>query len=163
MVKYTWVNEVAQSCLTLCNPWTVAHQAPLSLGFSKPEHWSGLPFPPPMHESEKWKWTRSVMSDSQRPHGLQPNRLLRPWNFLGKSTGMGAIDVHLTSFLCMWTSSFSSNICWKDYLCHTERSWHSCWKLIDYIPKGLFLGYFTGLKCLSMCKYHTILIPIALL
>ena len=30
-----------------------AHQAPLSLGFSKQEHWSGLPFPSPMHESEK--------------------------------------------------------------------------------------------------------------
>ena len=32
-----------------------AHQAPLSLGFSRQEHWSGLPFPSPMHESEKWK------------------------------------------------------------------------------------------------------------
>ena len=29
------------------------------------------------------------MSDSSRPHGLQPTRLLRPWNFLGKSTGVG--------------------------------------------------------------------------
>ena len=28
-------------------PWTVAHQAPLSKGFSRQEHWSGLPFPPP--------------------------------------------------------------------------------------------------------------------
>ena len=27
--------------------WTVAHQAPLSMGFSKHEYWSGLPFPPP--------------------------------------------------------------------------------------------------------------------
>ena len=27
--------------------WTVAHQAPLSMGFSRQEHWSGLPFPPP--------------------------------------------------------------------------------------------------------------------
>ena len=30
-----------------------AHQAPPSLGFSRQEHWSGLPFPSPMHESEK--------------------------------------------------------------------------------------------------------------
>ena len=30
-----------------------AHQAPLSLGFSRQEHWSGLPFPSPMYESEK--------------------------------------------------------------------------------------------------------------
>ena len=66
-----------------------AHQAPPSLGFSRQEHWSGLPFPSPMYESEKWKWRHSVVSDPQRPHGLQPTRLLRPWDFPGKSTGVG--------------------------------------------------------------------------
>ena len=66
-----------------------AHQAPPSLGFSRQEQWSGLPFPSPMHESEKWKGSRSVMSDSSRPHGLQPTRLLRPWDFPSKSTGVG--------------------------------------------------------------------------
>ena len=35
-----------------------------SLGFSRQEYWNGLPFPSPMHESEKWKWSRSVVSDS---------------------------------------------------------------------------------------------------
>ena len=38
---------VAQSCLTLCDPMTVACQAPLSMGFSRQEYWSGLPCPPP--------------------------------------------------------------------------------------------------------------------
>ena len=33
-------------------PQTAAYQAPPSLGFSRQEHWSGLPFPSPMHESE---------------------------------------------------------------------------------------------------------------
>ena len=34
------------SCVRLCaTQWTAAHQAPLSLGFSRQEHWSGLPFP----------------------------------------------------------------------------------------------------------------------
>ena len=69
-------------CVT---PYTAAHQAPPSLGFSRQEHWSGLPFPSPMHESEKWKQSHSVVSDSQRPHGLQPTRLLHPWDFPGKS------------------------------------------------------------------------------
>ena len=73
----------------LATPWAAAHQAPPSMGFSRQEHWSGLPLPSPMHESEKWKWSRSVVSDSQRPHGLQPNRLLRPWDFPSKSTGVG--------------------------------------------------------------------------
>ena len=70
-------------------PRTAAHQAPLSLGFSRQEHWSGLPFPSPMQESEKGKQSRSVVSDPQRPHRLQPTRLLRPWDFPGKSTGVG--------------------------------------------------------------------------
>ena len=42
------------SRVRLCaTPQTVAHYAPLSLGFSRQEYWSGLPFPSPVHESEK--------------------------------------------------------------------------------------------------------------
>ena len=37
----------AQSCLTLFDPWTAAHQAPLSMEFSRQDYWSGLPFPSP--------------------------------------------------------------------------------------------------------------------
>ena len=41
------------SRVRLCGtPETAAHQAPPSLGFSRQEHWSGLPFPSPMYESE---------------------------------------------------------------------------------------------------------------
>ena len=72
-----------------------AHQAPPSLGFSRQEHWSGLPFPSPMHESEKWKGSRSVVSDSSRPHGLQPIRLLHPWDFLGKVLEWGAMPCYM--------------------------------------------------------------------
>ena len=36
-----------QLCLTLCDPTDCTHQAPLSLGFSRQEYWSGLPCPPP--------------------------------------------------------------------------------------------------------------------
>ena len=43
-----------QSCPTLCDPidGSLSKLSP-SLGFSRQEHWSGLPFPSPMHESEK--------------------------------------------------------------------------------------------------------------
>ena len=69
----TWIYTHAHILLLLSHlspvrlcatPETAAHQAPPSLGFSRQEHWSGLPFPSPMHESEKWKWSCSVMSDS---------------------------------------------------------------------------------------------------
>jgi len=78
------------SHVRLCaTPQTEAHQAPPPPGFFRQEHWSGLPSPSPMHESEKIKWSRSVVSDSQRPHGPQPTRPLRPWDSPGKSTGVG--------------------------------------------------------------------------
>ena len=38
---------VTQSCPTLVNPWTVALQTPLLMGFSRQKYWSGLPFPSP--------------------------------------------------------------------------------------------------------------------
>ena len=38
---------VAESCLTLAAPWRVACRAPLSMGFSRQEYWSGWPFPSP--------------------------------------------------------------------------------------------------------------------
>jgi len=91
-----------QSCLTLCDPMG-AHQAPPSLEFSRQEHWSGLPFPSPMRESEKWKWRHSVISDFERPHGLQPTRLLHPWDSLGKSTGVG---FHCLLCLVLWFQLF---------------------------------------------------------
>ena len=86
-------------------PQMAAHQAPLSLGFSRQEHWSGLPFPSPMRESEKWKWSRSVVSDSSWPHGLQPTRLLHPWDFPGKSTGVGCHCLLRT--LTIWSSNYT--------------------------------------------------------
>ena len=57
-----------QSFPTLCDP--IDGSPPGSpLGFSRQEHWSGLPLPSPMHESKKWKGSHSVMSDS----------LVTPW------------------------------------------------------------------------------------
>jgi len=44
------VASVVSDCAT---PQTAAHQVPPSLGFSRQEHWSGLPFPSPVHENEK--------------------------------------------------------------------------------------------------------------
>ena len=88
-----------QSCLTLCTPRDGSPPGSPSLGFSSQEHWSGLPFPSPMHESEKSKWSHPVVSDSSRPHGLQPTSLLRPWDFPGKRTGVGCHHLLLNGIL----------------------------------------------------------------
>ena len=139
-------------------PWTVAHQAPLSMEFSRQEYWSGLPFPSsrgsfwPRDQAcvsyvssigrwalyhqcylgspgkglpanvapgeslllrqfpslclqvyikiRKGKESRSVVSDSLRPHGLYPTRLLCPWDFPGNSTG---VDCHYMKILNYYT------------------------------------------------------------
>ena len=47
MFHYGGGGLVAKLCLTLVTPWTVACQAPLSLGVTRQEYWSGLPFPSP--------------------------------------------------------------------------------------------------------------------
>ena len=70
-----------QLCAT---PEMAAHQATLSLGFSRQEHWSGLPFPSPMHESEsevaQWCLTLSDPMDCSLPgssiHGIFQARVL---------------------------------------------------------------------------------------
>ena len=63
-----WLLLSRFSRVGLCaTPETAAHQAPPSLGFSRQECWSGLLFPSPTHESEKWKWSRWVGSDSATP------------------------------------------------------------------------------------------------
>ena len=59
MVHLYFESLLLLSCFSrvrLCTtPETAAHQAPPSLGFSSQEHWSGVPLPSPMHESEKVK------------------------------------------------------------------------------------------------------------
>ena len=64
-----------------------------------------------MHESEKSKWSSSVMSHSLQPHGLQPTMLLCPWDFPGKSTGGGChrlpwVHYIVSTILLMTSSSF---------------------------------------------------------
>ena len=52
-------SEITQSCPTLCDPWTVARQAPPSMGFSRQEYWSGLPFPSPASWLKPRAWARN--------------------------------------------------------------------------------------------------------
>ena len=69
-------SEVTQSCVTL---WTVPHQAPPSMGFSRKEYWSGLPFPSPGHLPDPGIKPRSpaLQADvltSEPPRKLMPHK-----------------------------------------------------------------------------------------
>ena len=52
-----------QPCPTLCDSIDGSPPGSPVPRILQQEHWSGLPFPSPMHESEKWKWGRSAVSD----------------------------------------------------------------------------------------------------
>ena len=53
-----------QSCLTLCNPIDSSPAGSAVPGVLQARTLKWVPFPSPVHESEKWKWSRSVVSDS---------------------------------------------------------------------------------------------------
>ena len=73
----------------------------------------------------KWKWGRSVVSDCSRPHGLQPTRLPCPWDFPGKSSGVGC---H-----CLLRCTLSGPLCFTQML----TSWDSRWDFF-FPPSDLF-------------------------
>ena len=74
-----------QSCPTLCDPIDGSPPGSPVPGIlqARTLEWVAISF------SNVWKWSRSVVSNSSRPNGLQPTRLLHPWDFPGKSTGVG--------------------------------------------------------------------------
>ena len=120
------------SRVRLCaTPQTAAHQAPPSLGFSRQEHWSGLPFPSPMHESENWKWSRSVVSDpvdfslpGSSSHGIFQARVLE-W---GATAFSKTYTYYLANLIRLWLPLF----------CILELT-PAMWNQSDYVAatKGL--------------------------
>ena len=72
--------------LVSATPWTIAHQGPLSLEFSRPESWSGLPFPPPGDLPDPGIQPRSPASPALQVDSLS----LSHWgNAQGFSKGSG--------------------------------------------------------------------------
>ena len=114
-----------QSCPTLCDPIDSSPPGSPVPGIlqARTLEWVAISFSSAW--SEKWKWSRSVVSDSSQPHGLQPTRLLRPWDFPGKSSGVGChrllcdtlpSKVHLLSLMMLQTEVYPG-IPWKQLLC----------------------------------------------
>ena len=90
--------KLLQSCLTLFDLWTVAYQAPLSVGFSREEHWSGLPCPPladlpdPGIEPASLRssalagrfFTTSATWEAQRSRGPRGQSLVNPFQITSR-------------------------------------------------------------------------------
>ena len=65
-MKVKWKVSVAQSCPTLCAPWTVAHQVPQSMGFTRQptntQWWVAIPFSRGSSQPRDWTWISSIAS-----------------------------------------------------------------------------------------------------
>ena len=77
-----------QSCPTLCDPIDGSPPGSPVSGILQARTLEWVTISLSNAWSEKWKWRCSVVSDSSQPHGPQPTKLLRPWDFPGKSTGV---------------------------------------------------------------------------
>ena len=104
-----------QSCPTLCNPIDGSPPGSPVPGIlqARTLEWVAISF------SKAWKWKVKSESEvaqscpTQWPHGLQPTRLLHPWDFPGKSTGVGwhgflqilAITYHILGFPGIWAGN----------------------------------------------------------
>ena len=93
--------KLLQSCPTLCNPIDGSPPGFPSLGFSRQEHWSELPIPTPVHESEKGKWSRSDPKDCSLPgssvHGIFQAKVLE-WGAIAFSVS------YLQNYAKIWDS-----------------------------------------------------------
>ena len=80
-------SEVTQSCLTLIDPMDCSLPGSSVHGIFQARvlEWGAIAF----YMFSSVQFSHSVVSDSLRPHGLYPTRLLCPWDFPGKSTGVG--------------------------------------------------------------------------
>ena len=114
-----------------------SHQAPPSPGFSRQEHWSGLPFPSP----NAWKWKVKVKSPSRVRLLATPwtaaFQVLRPWDFPGKSTG---VDCHCLLRIYTWEYSkkcFKNNL-WS--FLKMSLYWSPKCQTMDYCPGSCEVG-----------------------
>ena len=121
-------------------PWTAAHQAPPSMGFSRQEYWSGVPSPSPYNilhyindsiisrdlhyllDKSSWRnncavLSHSVVYNSLPPHGLYslPGSFVH-WNSPGKTTGVGC-HAHLQGIFPTQGSNPGLPHC-RQILCH---------------------------------------------
>ena len=102
------------SCVRLfANPWIVAHQAPLSMGFSRQEYWSGMPFPTLsvlcklllllLLLLSRFSRVRRCATPQTAAH-QPPSPNSRPWDSPGKNTGVGCHfllqDLFITHSFC---------------------------------------------------------------
>ena len=135
-------------------PWSVGHQAPLSMGFSRQEYWSGLPFPPPGYLPKPGSKPTSLASPALQVDSLplyhlgSPITPLRPWILLMTWVTILWVPLtrHCTKLLIHSTSSHADSSC-LPFSCKPLLSYQNflmwspfCLEIVSYF--FFFLNFF---------------------
>ena len=159
--------KLLQSCLTLSDPSYCSPPGSPGHGLlqARTLEWFAISF------SNAWKWSRSVVSDSSRSHGLQPTRLLHPWDFPSTSTGVGChcclctytftrTPIHTYQAICCATLNAGDKFIYK---CIQQQ--HFPFSLISSKRRARSCGYvfpwekkhsppsFLAMTCVSLMYY----------
>ena len=119
-VNFNPAAKSCQSCPTLCDPRDGSPPGYRPWDSPGKNTGAGCHFFLQCMKVKKWKWSRSVMSDSSLPHGLWPTRLLHPWDFPGKSTGVGCILAEF-NWIDYCSKGFPGGASGKERVCQWGR------------------------------------------
>ena len=87
-------------------PWTVAHQAPVSVGFPRQEHWSGLPFPSPGHPPNPGiKPRSSALQADSLPSEPSRKPIISPWIVFKLLTFLSLLCLDMCTAIIYFVSS----------------------------------------------------------
>ena len=119
-----WVPSVVSNSAT---PWTVVRQAPLSMGFSRPEYWSGLPWPPPGDRTDLGIEPTSLMSPALASKFFTTNA---SWQALS------VLHVLISCYSFYWLS-IPLRAKYKTFTMVWCPAWVGTWHCSPFIPHSL--------------------------
>ena len=151
------------SCVRLCDPKDDSPPGSAVPGIlqARTLEWVAISF----SSAWKWKWSHSVVSDSVRPHGLQPTRLLCPWDFPGIMLGTGNSEIitcflfghllHLVNSSNCFSLWIFPPIFFASAVIHSIIT--TCVSHCNYqlVPK-LFFGIYVSAKLIIVLRYGTV-------
>jgi len=109
-----------------------AHQALPSLGFFRQEHWSGLPFPSPVMKVKSETEAAQSCPTLSGPRDCS-TRLLCPWDFPGKSTGVGCeLLIFFRVLPSFWNACGASGLQATGNFLHNLFDWHDFTAAVEH-------------------------------
>ena len=97
-----------------------------------------------------WKWSHSVVSNSSQPHGLQPTRLLHPWDFPAKSTEIQMVSNKLWHYAKTFSHPKQRYVNWGEV--KVTQSWPTLCNPMDYTSPWNFPGKNIRVGSLSLLQ-----------